>query len=188
MHARLVCVTTVAMVAAVVLTACGGSSHQPAKNVAGKPAANPAATPEPGPGTPTTLDACTLVTKQEVATVLGEPIVEVRRYEGTYICWFGTAKAGFLQVQIRGDVGTTRENFESDIQIDKKYDTKVYPVSGVGDAAYYEISSLEQSLHVFKGSGYFALDFLENVKGQNGQTQPIPTVRTLALQAASRIV
>jgi hypothetical protein len=53
-----------------------------------------------------------------------------------------------------------------------------YPVAGIGDAAQYVDLATKGirtiSLYVLRGNIMFALGSLENVKGQTGQTQPLP--------------
>jgi hypothetical protein len=180
MYGRSVRIILVAFVAASLFSACGGSGGSSKGAVSQPGAAPPAAAAKD-------RDSCTLVTKQEVAAVLGQAVTDTSKTDNG-ICTYtaGDPQIGVLVL----DNFATRDTFDSFLESGKVHG-KTYPVSGIGDAAIYIDSSLEGfhylSLYVLKNKLSFALVGLENVKGQEGKTQPLPSVRTLAMQAVSQL-
>jgi len=167
------------------LSACGGSegASQKADNGQSKsttPTSSPAAKG---------LDSCALVTKQEVAAALGQAVTRVDRLPVGDACQFGNDRSVGIGVEIVDDKANI-DSFKSYVARGKEQ-TKTYPVSDLGDAAFLVEASLQNirtiSLQVLKGRVHFALIGLEEAKGQEGKTQPLPAIRALALQVISRI-
>jgi hypothetical protein len=181
MYGRGVRIILVAFVAASLCSACGGSGGSSNGAVTKPGAAPPAAAAKD-------RDSCTLVTKQEVAAMLGQAVTDTSKTDNG-ICTYHTAGDPQIGVLVL-DNFATRDTFDSYIESGKEH-AKTYPMSGIGDEAVYVDASLEGfrtlSLHVLKNKLHFALVGLENVKGQEGKTQPLPSVRTLAMQAVSQL-
>jgi hypothetical protein len=171
-----------ALVAVTTLGACGGS---PAAAPAGpaKPSA-PAAAPAGFP------DSCALVTREEAGAVLGITVTKTEKTPNG-ICMYESENLSdpWLGTDILDD-HATRLSFDQYVEGagDKG---AAYPVAGIGDAAEYVDLSVEGvrmiSLYVLRGHIMFGIGNLENLKEQRGQTQPLPSVRALALQAVARV-
>jgi hypothetical protein len=161
--------------------ACTAGAPKPAPAGGGTHAAPPAA------GYP---DSCALVSKEEVSAALGITVTEAKKLDNG-LCMFQSANLSdpFLSTDIHDDKATL-ETFTSYIEGIKDRGA-AYEVAGVGDAARYVDLNADGlrllTLYVLQGHVMFALGNLENLKGQRGQTQPLPAVRTLALQAIARL-
>jgi hypothetical protein len=191
---------TLAILAVVagLVAACSGSGATAAPPAAATPAgATPvAATPAgatpvapgttdtPAAGAPTTLDACKLITTDEAAAALGEPVDPGAVPEaGSSSCLFsGHPATGIsidgVEISITG-LGGFDPNKKSIPGL------TITPISGVGDAAYYvSIGAGHQVLNVKKGQTTFTVSVLK-ASGSDSQLQTAE--KTLALAILGRI-
>ena len=177
-----------ALVAGLV-AACGGSAATGAPQAGGSPAGVPtqaATTQAPAGANPTgaapgALDACSLITADEVAAVLGEPVAAgVVPEPGTTSCIFVDSAKATNSVEISITSGV-------DFNPNKKSipGLTITPVSGVGDAAYYvSLGAGYMTLNVRKGQTTFTVSVL--LKGASDD-QLQAGEKTLAVAAAGRI-
>lgn len=153
-------------------------------------ATQPATQPATGPtdtaaaGAPKTLDACTLITTDEAAAALGEPVDPgTVPTAGAHSCLFSGHPAtgisiGGVEISLTG-TGSFDPNKKSIPGL------TITPVSGVGDAAYYvSIGAGYQVLNVKKGQTTFTVSVLKT-GGLDSQLQSAE--KTLALAILGRI-
>jgi hypothetical protein len=143
-----------------------------------------AATDTAAAGAPKTLDACSLITTDEAAAALGEPVDPGTVPEpGASSCLFsGHPAQGIsidgVEISITG-VGGFDPNKKSIPGL------TITPVSGVGDAAYYvSIGAGYQVLNVKKGQTTFTVSVL---KASTSDSQLQSAENTLALAILGRI-
>jgi hypothetical protein len=176
----------VTLLAVTALGACGGTPSTPSAGP-GSGSGSAAPTAAAAGAFP---DSCALVTKEEASAVLGITVTRTQKTSNG-ICMYESDDLSdpWLGTDILDD-HATRLSFDQYIE-GAKDKGSVYPVAGVGDAADYVDLATEGirmiSLYILRGNIMFAIGNLENLKGQKGQTQPLPAVRTLALQALARL-
>ena|SRR5215813_8444155 len=138
--------------------------------------------PRPAPSTKTnaiesavTLDPCSLLTRDEVGAVLGQPVTNAKlqrfpRPNCSYILGDGS-----LTVFVFTDL-SARGGFEAGKRMQ---DSHTEPVAGVGDQAYW--SPGIKTLNILKGNIYFTVQFYGIPSGS------LETMKALAQRAADRL-
>jgi hypothetical protein len=172
------------------VAACGGSTATGALLAAatqagatqdGATQAAPGVTAVPTNGPATALDACTLITTDEAAAAVGQPVAAgVVPEPGAHSCLFATQvlSADGVEISITGldTFNPTQKSIPG---------LTITPVSGIGDAAYYlSMGAGSDVLEVRKGSTTFSVSILR--KGAS-DVQLQGDEKTLALAILGRI-
>jgi hypothetical protein len=135
-------------------------------------------------GAPGELDACSLITTDEAAAALGEPVDPGTVPEpGVHSCLFsGHPTVGFdlnaveISITSGSDFNPSQESISG---------LTITPVSGIGDAAYYvSMGAGYQVLNVQKGQTTFSASVL---KAGASDSQLQSAEKTLALAILGRI-
>ena len=186
------------VVVAGLVAACSGSGATAAPPAAATPAgatpvaatpagatpAAPGATDTPAAGAPKELDACSLITTDEAAAALGEPVDPGAPPEpGSSSCLFSghpaqgiTIDAVQIAITSGGDFDPNKKSIPG---------LTITPVSGIGDAAYYvSLGAGYQVLTVKKGQTTFTVSVLK-AKAADSQLQAAE--KTLAMAIVGRI-
>jgi hypothetical protein len=173
-----------ALVAGVV-AACGGSAATGAPEATGTQAgatkAAASATDNATAGAPKALDACSLITADEAAAVLGEAVDPgVVPAPGAHSCLFSTHALSTNGVEISitsvADFKPTQKSITG---------LTITQVSGIGDAAYYVNMGMPYLvLNVRKGQTTFTTSVL--LKGAS-ESQVMAGEKSLALLILGRI-
>ncbi|MCI0390787.1 MAG: DUF3558 domain-containing protein [Acidobacteria bacterium] len=121
------------------------------------------------------LDPCSLLTREEVTTVLGQPVTEAKLQSFPRPNCEYTIGEGSLTVFLFTDP-SAKVGFEAG---KKMQDVHTEPVSGVGDQAYWSPSI--KTLNVLKGNIYFTVQFYGIRSGL------LETMSSLAQKAAARL-
>ena len=170
--------------AAGLVAACGSSAATPAAGTqagATQATGTQATTNAPTGGAPKTLDACSLITADEAAAALGEPVDPGTVPEpGADSCLFSAHALSVNGVEISltglGSFDPTKKSIPG---------LTITPVSGVGDAAYYvSLGAGYEVLNVRKGSTTFSVSVLRH-GASDSQLQAAE--KTLALAILGRI-
>lgn len=101
---------------------------------------------------PANLDACKLLTTSDAATILGGKAV-VLEYTTRTHCNYGSDNGKFVSLWLNGAA-----SFDLGRKAAKATNTLLEDVSGLGDAAYFQLSGGALTLH-FKKSGADVLIF-----------------------------
>ena len=99
---------------------------------------------------PTNLDACTLLTATDAATILGGNVTA--RSTTRISCSYGDDTGHFVGVELAG-----ASLFGPGRQALKATNQQVEDVGGLGDAAYYSVSSGEATLYVKKSGAQLTI-------------------------------
>ena len=155
---------------AVLVAACGGSAATGNPQVNGSPTDAPQAasaavsaphvTAAPPADAPKQLDACKLITKEEAAAILGEPVdAGAPPTPGSSSCLFAAhPTTGF---SLDGVTIGLPHLAEFDPNKKSIAGITITPVTGVGDAAYYvSLGAGYVNLNVRKGQTVFSVDIL----------------------------
>jgi hypothetical protein len=146
------------------------------------PAARSAAGATPtAPATGSASDPCRLVTRAEVAAVLGRPVVKVQQRQGFLVrsCLFSSDRIGRqVIVQLHQGPAASREQFRMSRRPDDQ------PVAGVGDQASFTPDT--GLLDVVEGAARFQVGLLD-ASGRPAQRRVPPELLTLARAIAGRV-
>lgn len=125
---------------------------------------------------PTAIDPCSLLTKEEVAAVLGESVPEAKVVSFPRPnCVYSVSSGGQVVVFAFNDP-SARGGFE----IGKTaQDTNAQPIAGVGDDAYWSPSI--KTINVLSGDVYLMVQLFSM------RSEPLATAKALALKAISRL-
>jgi hypothetical protein len=170
------------------------SKPNPSANATAQPTASPAASQAPGDY------ACTLLTKEEIAAVQGEPFKATKPSEksaaGLLVsqCYFElptTVNSVVLTVTRKAEGG--RDPSQSWQEIfhrerrgpEKEEGEKNEPakVEGLGDEAYWEGNRVGGALFVLKGNSYLRI----SVGGAGNQSEKLEKSKTLAASVLKRL-
>ena len=171
------------------VAACSGSAATGAPQASGTPAAGtqsaatqaaPAAT-DTAAGAPVALDACSLITADEAAAVLGKPVDPGQvPTPGAHSCLFTTTALGIGSIEI--SITSVRDFKPTQKSI---AGLTITQVSGIGDDAYYiSMGAGYEVLNVRKGQTTFSTSVL--LKGAS-DSQLMAGEKTLAMAILGRI-
>jgi hypothetical protein len=155
------------------LAACGGKESAPPPTPA--PSATGRSLPMALPSIAVSLDACQLLTRQEVEAALGTPVGDPPQATGTACRWAARSgpDAAMVTVIVHESPAQARKAFQKAVEVNG-YKT----VSGLGDGAY---SSPMYDLTVLSGKYELAVD-VSLLADEAG-----PVARKLAAQAGKRL-
>ena len=157
----------------------------------------PAATPQPNEQSVAKIDACSLLTSEEIEAVQGEPLKESKPGEKTdrgialsdcYLTLPTFSKSVSLVLGQRGPdpAGRTVAQFWDESFISVTEHPKSGPprkIEGLGDDAYWMGDERMGALFVLKGSRYLRI----SVGGPGNQDEKIERCRKLAEKALTRL-
>jgi hypothetical protein len=160
------------LIGAILMAACGQAATPTAN--ASAPAV---ATPAPlATAIPKTTDAnsssvatsnCSIVSKDEIGTVLGEVIVDAREKGNGTICAYQTANL-ILEINFLNTGGFTPEQYMQNI---RSINENGVSITGLGDDAFNTAKPAYPILHVRKGNSVFTFG-LRNVTADQSLSSP----------------
>lgn len=123
-------------------------------NAAGS-SSSPSETTAPGAGdynAPAGLDACKLLTAADATTILGGPVTPGSATQTS--CLYTDDTNHFVRLALGGAV-----IFDANRKALKATNQQVEDVSGLGDAAYYQVSGHDVTLHVKKSGADLSIQY-----------------------------
>ena len=162
------------LIGAMLMVACGQAAAVPPTVNASAPAA---ATPTPpASAIPKPTDAnsssvatskCSIVSKDEIGTVLGEAVVDAREKGNGTICAYQTANL-ILEMNFLNTGGVTAEQYMQNI---RSINENGVSITGLGDDAFNTAKPAYPILHVRKGNSVFSFG-LRNVTADQSLSSP----------------
>jgi len=145
------------------------------------------------------LDACTLITKADVAAIMGQPYqdgqhgLENDGSGGTAVfseCRFALAADPFTKVSVFVRRSPVNDNTPSAIEQDRQsmrenFNATLRDVAGVGDVAFWAVYPSGRQLHVFKGGNLYLFVTLSSTFPDNDAT--IAKAKALAQKTLDRL-
>lgn len=165
-------------IGASLLAACGQASA-PSTPAVSQPAAPNTAIPTAAEANPVAVQTgnCTILSKNEAATVLGQTVTEVREEAKGTVCAYQT-KDLIFELHFLNTGGLSAVQFMKNIQ-GINPDGALVP--GLGDEALYNSSSAYRILYVRKGSSVYTFGIRSDPASQVAAPENIPAMeKTLA--------
>jgi hypothetical protein len=157
------------LVGAILLVACGQAASPGVIPGAQVLAPIPTETPKPADAGSLSLPTgnCTLLSKDEIGTVLGETVVEVRDEAKNTICAFQTANL-ILEMNFLNTGAMTGEQYMQNI---RSINENGVSITGLGDDAFNKASPVYPILIVRKGNSVYSFG-LRNVTADQSLSSP----------------
>jgi hypothetical protein len=160
------------LIGTILMAACGQAAA-PTANASAPAVASLApiaqASPNPTEANLPSLAAsnCTIVSKDELGTVLGESVVDVREEGKGTICAYQTANL-ILEMNFLNTGGLTAEQYMQNI---RSINENGVSITGLGDDAFNNAKPAYPILHVRKGNSVFTFG-LRNVTADQSLSSP----------------
>jgi len=160
------------LIGAILMAACGQAAAPTANASAPAVATNaPPAQASPKPtdvnSAPLATGNCSLLSKDEIGTVLGEPVVDVRDEAKSTICAYQTANL-ILEMNFLNTGGVTAEQYMQNI---RSINENGVSITGLGDDAFNKASPVYPILLVRKGDSVYSFG-VRNVTADQSLSSP----------------